>query len=299
MRNVDRDVGQQLRQVVARLALIEARSDARFVDPRLLVVPRRAAGLAGRQLPTQREQRDRVALRGAAVARMQADRAGRRLRQRHRIVTAHERVHGRVALQRPFALRRPRLREHGDPFAAQQTAHEMRIRFVDLPGQLAGRIAIGAQAGQIEFERAREGRAALLPFVEQRGEHIDDAALSEDPRIGALVHQRQRVADRQLVHTELAVALADLDVADDRVHRVRLSAVGNEPDRNRNAEQHAGRKIAAGRHAGQSAVDPGHQPFLNTGVLQREEVAQRGLRGAKVQRDRTFIPVDRPRRKIA
>ncbi|WZV79349.1 hypothetical protein AAFM48_19675 [Burkholderia pseudomallei] len=92
--------------------------------------------------------------------------------------------------------------------------------------------------------------------------------------------------------------MADLDVADDRVHRVRLSAVGDQPDRNRNAEQHAGRKIAAGRHAGQSAVDPGHQPFLNTGVLQREEVAQRGLRGAKVQRDRTFIPVDRPRRKL-
>ncbi|AKL99053.1 hypothetical protein ABD05_01890 [Burkholderia pyrrocinia] len=80
MRDVDRDVGQELRKIIAGLALINAARGSRFVNSSLLVVPRWATGHARHQPRMQRKQRDCIALLRAGVTRVQAHRASRRFR---------------------------------------------------------------------------------------------------------------------------------------------------------------------------------------------------------------------------
>jgi hypothetical protein len=185
----------------------------------------------------QGEQRHRVSLFGGGVARMQTDGTRRRFWEGSRVVAAHQRVNRRFIVAVPRCGGCPSFRKHRYPFAPQQPPDELRIRLVDLAGELARRVAIAVKPGKVEFESSGQCRATLTPFVEQRPEDIDDTELAEHAGVGALVHQRQRVADGQLVHAQFAVALADLDVPNDCVDEVQLATVGNESHRDRHAEK--------------------------------------------------------------
>ncbi|AKL99054.1 hypothetical protein ABD05_01895 [Burkholderia pyrrocinia] len=106
-----------------------------------------------------------------------------------------------------------------------------------MSSQFASRIAIAPQTGQVELERTSQSRTALPPFVEQRPKDVHNTQLAKHSRIGALVHQRQSVADCELVHAEFAVALTNLYVLDDRVDQMKLTTVGDKPHRDRHTNE--------------------------------------------------------------
>lgn len=246
-----------------------------------------------------RKQRHRIALRGSRIARMKAHGAGRRFRQSQRVVAEHERVDRPLVGRAARVADRPRLCKDGDAFASQQPAHETGVRLVDLPRQLACRITFGSQSRQVEIERAREGGAALPPFVQQRAEDVDDVSRPEYSGIDAAVHQRQRIADAQLIHGQLAVGLTGLHVVHDRIDRPHVAPVGRQPDRHRQAEKQRGRQMGVGGYAGQLPVDSRHQSFANIGVMKRQQMADRMLRLPEMQGDRPVVPVDQTGRKVS
>ncbi|WP_235879244.1 hypothetical protein [Burkholderia sp. USMB20] len=52
------------------------------------------------------------------------------------------------------------------------------------------------------------------------------------------------------------------------------------------------------RHAGQFAVDAGHQAFADIGVMERKQVADRALRPAEMEIDGARAPVGQTGRKF-
>ncbi|MDP9581323.1 UNVERIFIED_ORG: hypothetical protein J2791_000604 [Burkholderia contaminans] len=190
------------------------------------------------------------------------------------------------------------LREDRDAFPAQQTPDEARVRFVDLSRKLAHRIAIGLQPGQVEIERARECIAALFPFVHQRHEDFRHAARAEHAGVRATLHQRQRVTYLQLIDGQLAVGLTGPHFAHDRIDRAYAAPIGRHPNRYGQPEKQRGRQMVVGGYAGELPFDAGHQPFMDIGVMERQQMADRALRAPEMEIDRPRVSVNQTRRKI-
>ncbi|KHK59693.1 hypothetical protein PI86_07695 [Burkholderia sp. A9] len=190
------------------------------------------------------------------------------------------------------------LREDRDAFPTQQTPDEASVGLVDLPRELAYRIAIGLQCGHVEIECARECIAAHLPLVHQRHQNFGHAARSEHAGVRAAVHQRQGVAHAQLIDGQLAVGLTGLHFAHDCIDCSRAAAIGRQPDRHGQAEKQRRRQMVVRGHAGQYPVDSRHQPFADIGVMECQQVTDRALRLAEMEIDWPHVPVNHARHKF-
>ena len=201
--------------------------------PAGLVIPCRPDDLARNQASARRPQRDRVALFGGGITVI-ANGTGNRLGQLHRIVGEDQRMNRRVVrvAVRPLAGLAC-LDEDSRAVAPQQPPDEVRVRLVDLPREFTRRVTFALQAGQVEFECARQRRTALAPLLEQHGEDVGQVLGAEQSRIGSPLHHRQHVANRQLVAGERTVRLSGADVGDDAVDGMETPAIGRHLHGNR------------------------------------------------------------------
>jgi hypothetical protein len=237
MRNVDHVLRQQTRQIIARLPLVDNGLDLGFRHSGQFVVPGQVMDIARNQAAGRREQGDRVALFGARVAGVVSDRSRRALRQSQRVIAEHQRVNGRfVALHDGgpmavvFLAGLASLDEYGHAVASQDAPDEMRGRFVGLLDKFARRITVLIQARQIEIDGACHHGATLAQFVQQDLQDFREGLVTKDTPVSTLLHQRQRVADRQLVTRQGAVGLTRPNIGDDGVDGVQIALVGRDLD---------------------------------------------------------------------
>jgi hypothetical protein len=119
----------------------------------------------------------------------------------------------------------------GDAAPAQQAPDKGGVGFVVLHRLFARRIQAGVEQ-RIEFvlEGAGQHRVRVAPLVEQHLHDIQFVLVAEDAAVDALFHDRQRVAQHQLVGGEAAVAVAGTRFGDDAADAAQLAAVGDDLD---------------------------------------------------------------------
>ena len=139
-------------------------SPVRFATSGRSCNPMSAGRSCRNQASARRPQRDRVALFGGGITVI-ANGTGNRLGQLHRIVGEDQRMNRRVVrvAVRPLAGLAC-LDEDSRAVAPQQPPDEVRVRLVDLPREFTRRVTFALQAGQVEFECARQRRTALAPL---------------------------------------------------------------------------------------------------------------------------------------
>lgn len=288
VRRVDDPVREQCRQVVAGLALVDEGVELRHVHPAGLVVAARAPHTARHQRARRRQQRDRIAvLDGPAV--VIRHRAGRGLRQQHRVVAEHQRMHGCVAVG-AVLLAGPD--EPEDAGKAAQAPDEGRVRFAGLPGLLAHRI-LGAVDQQFEIEGPRQRGATPAPFPDQRFQNIRQAHCPEHPVIDTLLKDGQRIAHGQLHASQATIRMAHAHVGHNAMDRVQLAPVRHELDRHGAAHQRGLGQIGPSRQAGHGAIDAHAQPLGHVDVLRHQHLLQLALATSPVQAERALALVER------
>jgi hypothetical protein len=132
----------------------------------------------------------------------------------------------------------------------------------------------------------------MAPFVEQ---HLHDGQLvpvAEDAAVDALFHDRQRVADGQLVSGEAAVAVAGTRFGDDAADAAQRAAVGDDLDFGGQRDEAFQRQCRVAGDAGDTVLDAAadglgagdllrQQRIVGQALRMRQPQAQRAVRGAQ------------------
>src|SRR5205085_77705 len=103
----------------------------------------------------------------------------------------------------------------GDAGTRQQSAHERRIRFVELYCLFALGIPVQPEAGrEFAIEGARQCWVNLRPFFQHDSHDLWPAQASEYTRVDTMFHDRQGVTDDELITGDRTVAFARTGLRD-------------------------------------------------------------------------------------
>ena len=138
----------------------------------------------------------------------------------------------------------------------------------------------------IERQAGRQDAVALAPFFEQQLHDLQFVLVEKHARIDALVHQRQRVAQHQLISGQAAIALAGAGFGDDAAHAAQGAPVGHDLQLGRHGDELLERQLRVGRHAQDAVFDAATQGFGAMDALRQQHIAIDALRISQAQPQR-------------
>jgi hypothetical protein len=118
----------------------------------------------------------------------------------------------------------------------------------------------------------------MAPFVEQDLHDLQLALVAENAAVGALFHDRQRIADPQLVGGQRAVAIAGTGLGHDAADAAQLAAVGHELDFGGQRDQFLERQVRPAGHARDQVVDAAADRLGARNPLRQQDVIRQLVR---------------------
>jgi hypothetical protein len=221
VRCLDPVVVQTEGKLVAGLALPHISGQLRRHHPALPVVPALPRNASSLQDTDSVPIDDAIARFGRGIA-MKTHDAGSILGQRQGIIEQDERMDGPI--RSAAVTRLAETKEPCDTPPLPQSAQEGGIRFVVLHGEFTRRID-ASDTGGIDIESAGQDGIDVAPFAYQSCGNLDFIRAAKDAGIAALLHQRQRIANDQLICRQSSIALSSRSLRHDAADRAQLPSV--------------------------------------------------------------------------
>ncbi len=222
---------------------------------------------------------------------MVTHRTGKGPGQQGGLIGEHQRMHWNVCILCPAGIGSRLGAGHipGNALAPTEPPDEVRIGFVELMADLAHRITAIFQAIQIEVKCRRQCGAALTPFTEHDLQDARHAQLTEDAGVDALLHDRQRVLERELVDPQRTVGLAGARLGDDPVGVMQTASVSHHLDAQRLSEQGLQRQFRIAGHAGQLRLHSFQTSFFDVDPLHQQPLREMSFLRPPAQPEGTVL----------
>ena len=139
--------------------------------------------------------------------------------------------------------------------------------------EFPGRIS-AAHTRPIDVERFGQYGIVLAPLVENDLGDLQFIPIAEDTGVGSVLHQRQRIAQHQLIRREASVTLTGGRLGNDAAYSADISLVRYELQFDRQGDKFLQGQIGAGRYAQKPVLQSAAQRLASRHPLDQQDVVE-------------------------